>query len=75
MSEDIDLRQYRCPSFCPQCDVTMRGHLSTKSYYDYGVCNNCYIEFIEDRQSRWKEGWRPTQEQIESYKKRLFGTN
>ena len=22
-------------------------------------CGNCYIKYIEDRQERWKQGWRP----------------
>ena len=25
----------------------------------YGICKNCYIKYIEDREERWNSGWRP----------------
>tara|TARA_R100001079_G_C4398532_1_gene130383 strand:+ start:361 stop:741 length:381 start_codon:yes stop_codon:yes gene_type:complete len=25
----------------------------------FGCCWNCYIQFIEGREERWKNGWRP----------------
>ena len=25
----------------------------------YECCFNCYIQYIEDREERWKSGWRP----------------
>ena len=45
----------------------MKGK-STSTYYDYGVCVNCFIQFIEGRETRWKSGWRPSQEQLEAFK-------
>lgn len=27
----------------------------------YNACHKCYINYIEDRESRWLSGWRPTE--------------
>jgi hypothetical protein len=27
--------------------------------FKYETCQRCYIRYIEDRELRWKEGWRP----------------
>lgn len=50
----------------------MKGSRSTQSYYDWGVCINCVIQFIEGREQRWRDGWRPTVEQIASYVADLY---
>jgi hypothetical protein len=50
----------------------MKGK-STNTWYDWKVCVNCFIEFIEDREDRWKSGWRPTSEAIENMKKKNNG--
>lgn len=44
---------------CPVC-----GTYSTKSKDDlymsrFDCCWNCYIQFVEGREERWKTGWRP----------------
>ena len=44
---------------CPIC-----GSYSFSSEDDlymtkYECCFNCYIQYIEDREERWKSGWRP----------------
>jgi hypothetical protein len=66
MSEET--RKYRVPLFCPLCEFFMKG-ASTKSFYDWGVCSLCHIDFIEGREDRWKTGWRPTLEQIADARK------
>lgn len=48
----------------------MKGR-STGSFYKYGCCVNCEIEFIEGREQRWLGGWRPTAEQVNAYQARL----
>jgi len=57
----------RVPAFCPICSGLMMGR-STYSWYDYGTCVNCFIYFIEGRVQRWKEGWRPSAEELCRYK-------
>lgn len=27
----------------------------------FDCCNTCYIQYVEDREERWLEGWRPKQ--------------
>ena len=44
---------------CPTC-----GEYSFKSIDDvymtkYECCHKCYIQWVEDREQRWLDGWRP----------------
>lgn len=61
-------QELRVPCWCPQCDGMMKGK-STSTFYDWGVCVNCTIFFIEGREKRWKDGWRPTKEDMESFRR------
>lgn len=61
----MDLSQYKVPTFCPVCKGLMVGK-STSSFYDFGCCINCKIYFVEGREQRWKDGWRPSAEDIDS---------
>jgi len=31
----------------------------------YECCNQCYIRWVEDREDRWRSGWRPAKENSE----------
>ncbi len=68
MSEET--RKLRVPTFCPQCSGLMKGK-STNTYYNHGVCVDCFIEFVDGRELRWKSGWRPSQEQLDAFKERM----
>lgn len=68
-----DLRSLRVPSFCPICDRVMKGSKSNHSYYDFGCCYDCFIEFVEGREERWRGGWRPDEERLTSYITRTEG--
>ncbi len=52
----------------------MKGK-STFSFYDWGCCTNCVIAFIDDREDRWRSGWRPTKDEVDSYYSSLFPDN
>ena len=41
-------------SFHPQDDLYMNK---------FDACFKCYIQYISDREERWKSGWRPNKEQ------------
>jgi hypothetical protein len=28
----------------------------------FDCCSNCYVQYIEGREERWKSGWRPTKD-------------
>lgn len=69
MSEEA--RSLRVPSWCPVCQLVMKGSKSTRSYYDFGCCINCQIEFVDGREQRWKDGWRPSPEQLASFVEKI----
>lgn len=66
--KDNKLEDLRVPLSCPLCKIIMRGK-STFTYMDHGVCVNCFIQFVEGREKRWKDGWRPSNDQLELYLK------
>lgn len=62
----MPMSELRVPMFCPNCKGLMKGK-STNSYYDHGCCIDCFIYFLEHRPQKieaWKNGWRPTLEEI-----------
>jgi hypothetical protein len=62
----------RVPAFCPVCDLLMMGK-STYSFYNYGCCIDCQIFYIEGREKRWQDGWRPSKEEVQ--RRREFMTS
>ena len=67
MSEASDyLRSLRVPIWCPLCGRIMKGK-STNTYLDHGVCVLCSIHWIEGREQRWKDGWRPSPEEVKAH--------
>ena len=40
--------KYKIPFSCPACDKLMMNY-DDRRFYQYGICNNCYICFIADR--------------------------
>ena len=48
---------------CPTCE-TYSFKIRDDLYMNkYECCFNCYIQWIEDREERWLNGWRPNKEQ------------
>jgi hypothetical protein len=68
----MGLEELRTPTFCPNCKGLMRGK-STYTYYDYGVCQLCFVEFIADgREEKWKNGWRPSEDEMKKFQSKYF---
>ena len=44
---------------CPVCDSYSFSARDDIYMVKFGCCQNCYIQYIEDREERWKSGWRP----------------
>lgn len=47
------------------CEVCKRYSFKSKDdlyLKQYGSCKECYIEYIEGRENRWENGWRPDNE-------------
>ena len=43
------------------CDVCSNILKQQDMLYEtkYECCRNCYIQYVEHREERWKQGWRP----------------
>jgi len=49
---------------CPVCETysfSMRDDLYMNKYE---CCYLCFIQWVDDREERWSNGWRPNKEQI-----------
>jgi len=48
---------------CPICNAFPKGVKDDVSLIKFKCCNHCYIKFVEGREERWIEGWRPNEDQ------------
>ncbi len=53
----------RVPAWCPICSGPMKGK-STNTWYSWKACILCFIDYIEDREQRWLDGWRPSEKEL-----------
>ena len=44
---------------CEYCDTYSFNREDDVYFSKYETCRKCYINYIEDREERWKQGWRP----------------
>ena len=44
---------------CPVCGSYSFSVRDDIYMVKFGCCQNCYIQYVEDREERWKSGWRP----------------
>jgi len=47
---------------CPICSSFARKSMDDVCLVKFDCCFNCYIQYVEDREERWTEGWRPNNE-------------
>jgi hypothetical protein len=52
------------PLCCPVCNAALRTREDESAYIDVSCCNRCALLWAHARRKEWKDGWRPTQEQI-----------
>lgn len=45
--------------FCEVCNELSFNTQDTLYIEKYGVCKQHFIEYVEDREERWNNGWRP----------------
>lgn len=57
-------QRLRIPAWCPICDEVMKGSISSATYGKWGCCMHCHVIFVEDREERWRSGWRPSAEEV-----------
>jgi ribosome modulation factor len=48
---------------CPICEKYSFRSEDDLYMNKFEACFKCYIQYIEDREERWMNGWRPTREQ------------
>ena len=44
---------------CPVCNAYSLSSRDDLYMTKFECCFNCYIQYVEDREERWKSGWRP----------------
>lgn len=44
---------------CPTCNTYSFSSKDDLYMNKFECCFKCYIEYVEDREERWKTGWRP----------------
>ena len=44
---------------CPVCDKYSFSLNDDLFLNKYDCCYECYVIYVEDREERWKKGWRP----------------
>lgn len=54
------------PTFCPICSESMSDNLDSSAYLNVGCCRNCESDFAEKNLLLWKEGVRPSADDVES---------
>jgi hypothetical protein len=57
--------------FCPVCEFMIETRKDSSYIMSTGCCENCATYFAEPRRKQWQEGWRPSRDELESYKSRL----
>ena len=50
---------------CPVCGQFPKKSMDNVCLVKFECCHGCYIKFVEGREERWSQGWRPD----ENYKK------
>jgi len=46
---------------CPVCSAFSHSTRDDVSIVKFQCCYKCYIKWVEGREERWKEGWRPNE--------------
>jgi len=52
------------PLFCPLCESIMRSTMDEDSYKKFTCCDSCATTWAYPNREKWKEGWRPTSEEV-----------
>lgn len=47
---------------CPVCNKQSKTAKDDVYIMKWQCCRSCYVTYVEDREERWKSGWRPNNE-------------
>lgn len=56
----------KVPLFCPVCKMVMSSNDDYIYYKKYTACSACSITYAESNRQKWKDGWRPTKQEIKN---------
>jgi hypothetical protein len=51
---------------CTVCGMLPKKPMDDVCFIKFDCCHNCYINFVEDREDRWLEGWRPDEARLKN---------
>lgn len=54
------------PLFCPICETIMLSFYDEGSFKKFECCDSCANYCVYPNMEKWKSGWRPTKQDIES---------
>jgi hypothetical protein len=57
------------PLFCPLCESIMKNCFDEESYAKFECCDKCASNWAYPNQQRWRDGWRPTAEELSARNK------
>ena len=46
---------------CPICGSFPKKSMDDVCLVKFDCCSACYIKYVENREERWKKGWRPNE--------------
>ena len=55
--------------YCKICEFPLITNKDFINNLEYECCNSCYLKFAESRKIKWKNGWRPKRNLVDSYLK------
>jgi hypothetical protein len=53
------------PLACPVCDMLMSSRDDVDNYRQKSCCEKCAFKWADMYLSKWKDGWRPSKDEIE----------
>ena len=57
------------PFFCPICDTVMSSNIDSEAYDRVSCCRACESDFAETNLKAWREGVRPSTQDVENKKR------
>ena len=61
------------PHDCPICRLSLRDISDVISYETWECCTDCQNNFVYRDREAWRQGKRPTQEEIDDFRENLRG--
>lgn len=58
--------EHSLPLACNVCNMLLRSREDEESCREFDCCYRCALKWAHSRRQQWKDGWRPTQEEVDS---------